>query len=235
MDAAAYLDGFVLLTSDRKLEYVSAEADSLSEYRLESSDMPVCVDVIDGVTAVSYRDRIVAVVDGQELTVPMEDGLSLVDVDARGESCYAITEKSQIIRFDMNFTPFVFDFNAEYSDYYGEVRLTAVAVSDDAVCVCGVLVSDGTPVAFVSTHGNVWSRRELEYSINGSSYVLENEPLCATYSASRDAFVLGCREGILFVLPKCSHCNYPEFTRSGDVYGVAFNGDSYIAVGEKIY
>lgn len=235
IDVSAFEDGFALLTSDRRVEFVDSDAGKVSEYSLGSDDMPVAIDVIDGFLAVAYKDRIVALIQGQEVTVPMPEGLDIIDLDVYSDRCYALTDSSRIVSFDMDFNPSIFDFNANYSKYYGEVRLSAIAVSDDALCVCGVRLSDGAPVAFLSSHGNVWSQRDLTYSRDGSVYLLDNEPVSATYSPSRQAFVLGCIGGVLFTIPGCSHCNYPEYTRSGDVNGIAFNGESYLAVGTEVY
>lgn len=240
IDAVGYGDGFAVLTDTGKVEFFDSAAVKRSEYELVSDDDPVGLSVMDGVLCVLYSDRLVGLPgspDGvlEEVEVRLPEGFDYIDFACLGERCYALDSSSRILRLDDNLRAELLDFNELYSGYYGQVKLTALAVSPDAVCVAGLEKESGRPVAFVSEKGSVWSRRELDYSLGGSRYMLENQVLSACYSEARDAFVLGCAAGVIFYLPACSHCNYPEYTRSGDVRGIAFNGEHYIAVGEEIY
>lgn len=235
IDALAYKDGFALLTSDRRVEFMDASAVKKGELSLRSEAVPRALASVDGMLCLVCGDRLIGLDGGEEVELEIPGGLDLVDMDSCGEKCYALTGDSEIVSFDLYANAEVFDFNAEYAPFYGEVRLCGIAVSEDAVCVAGTRLADGAPVAFISTHGKVWSRRELNYSLGKQMELLDKEPLCVAYSASRAAFVIGCRDGVLFTLPGCSHCNYPEFTRSGDIFGVAFNGNDYIAAGTEIY
>ena len=240
VDAVEYRDGFAALTDCGTVEFLDSAGVKHSEYKLVSPDDAVRLSILDGVLCALYSDRLVGLLETssgswEEVDLDLPKSFEYIDFACLGERCYALDSSSRILRLDDEFRAEILDFNELYSAYYGPVQLTALAVSPDAVCVAGVEEGSGRAVAFVSEKGSVWSRRELDYTLDGSRYVLENQVLSACYSTARNAFVLGCSGGVIFYLPACSHCNYPEYTRSGDVRGIAFNGETYIAVGEGIY
>lgn len=157
-----------------------------------------------------------------------------VDLSGADWLCCALTDCSELVMFNASLRASVFDFNGEYSRYYGQVSLKCVAVGSESVCVAGT-GADGRPVAFMSSKGSVWSERPLEYTLNGRPMALEAEPVAVAYNEAADEFVLLCSDGTLFHLPSCSHCNYPEFTDSCRPVCLAFNGDSYLVAGDSLY
>ena len=131
----------------------------------------------------------------------------LVRLDAGKETCHAVTDSSEIVSIDLALQGKVFDFNSNYSDYYGKVRIIDIAGSPTAIFIA-VELEDGRPGAFTSTRGTVWSQRELDYSVNGVWHRFEKVPHSISYEELSDSFVLHCDEGLEFHLPACSHCNY---------------------------
>ena len=67
---------------------------------------------------------------------------------------------------------------------------------------------DGSPAAFTSSKGTVWSERELNYKVDGVWHAFKKVPHRITYEELSDNFVLHCEDGTEFHLPACSHCNY---------------------------
>ena len=131
----------------------------------------------------------------------------LVRLDAGKETCHAVTDSSEIVSIDLALHGKVFDFNSNYSDYYGKVRIIDIAGSPTAIFIA-VELEDGRPGAFTSTRGTVWSQRELDYSVNGVWHRFEKVPHSISYEELSDSFVLHCDESLEFHLPACSHCNY---------------------------
>lgn len=131
----------------------------------------------------------------------------LVRLDAGKETCHAVTDSSEIVSIDLALQGKVFDFNSNYSDYYGKVRIIDIAGSPTAIFIA-VELEDGCPGAFTSTRGTVWSQRELDYSVNGVWHRFEKVPHSISYEELSDSFVLHCDESLEFHLPACSHCNY---------------------------
>ena len=131
----------------------------------------------------------------------------LIRLDAGKETCHAVTDSSEIVSIDLALQGKVFDFNSNYSDYYGKVRIIDIAGSPTAIFIA-VELEDGRPGAFTSTRGTVWSQRELDYSVNGVWHRFEKVPHSISYEELSDSFVLHCDEGLEFHLPACSHCNY---------------------------
>lgn len=130
-------------------------------------------------------------------------------IDAWENTCYAVTDSSEILSLNLALQGKIFDFNSNYSDYYGNVILIDIAAGPEAVCIA-VVREDGSPTAFVSSKGSVWSERELSYSIDGEWFYFNTVPDKITYEESSDSFVLICKDGVRFHLPSCSHCNYIE-------------------------
>ena len=64
---------------------------------------------------------------------------------------------------------------------------------------------------------------------------MDKKTITAAYREYDDCYVILCEEGVIFHLPACSHCNYPIFSNSGRLTSMAFNGKSFMAVGEAIY
>lgn len=132
-----------------------------------------------------------------------------IGIDAWENTCYAISDSSEIISLDLALQGKVFDFNTNYSEYYGKINAISIAAGPSAVCMAGTR-EDGYPAVFISSKGSVWSERELNYSVNGQMHMFDTIPYEVIYEEASDSFVLICDEGIRFHLPSCSHCNYIE-------------------------
>lgn len=134
---------------------------------------------------------------------------NLSGLDARGDICYAVTDSSELISLNQALQGKIFDFNANYSDYYGNLNIIGVAVGPVATCIAAVR-DDGSPAAFVSSKGSVWSERELNYAVDGKWYIFKKVPHGIAYEELSYSFVLLCEEEVRFHLPMCSHCNFIE-------------------------
>ncbi len=130
-----------------------------------------------------------------------------IGMDAGTEMCHAVSDSSEIISINRALIGKVFDFNGQYDEYYGKIRLIDIAAGPAYLCVAAVK-EDGKPTAYTSTKGTVWSERELNYAINGRWYMFEKVPHSISYEELSDSFVLICEDGDAFHLPSCSHCNY---------------------------
>ena len=157
-----------------------------------------------------------------------------IDMDSFADRCYAVTDRSEIVSIGLGLQPSTFDFNAYYSGYYGEIDIVSVAAGATSVCITGNR-GDESPAAFISSNGNVWSERTFDYLESGSQKYMDKKTITAAYREYDDCYVILCEEGVIFHLPACSHCNYPIFSNSGRLTSLAFNGKSFMAVGETIY
>ena len=157
-----------------------------------------------------------------------------VDMDSYGEKCYAVTDLSEIVSIDLGLRARIFDFNAYYSEYYGDIDIVAIAAGATSVCIAATRNGE-SPAAFISTNGNVWSERTFDYMEGGSQKLMDKKTITAAYREYDDCYVMLCEDGVIFHLPACSHCNYPIFSNSGRLSSIAFNGKSFMAVGESIY
>jgi hypothetical protein len=134
----------------------------------------------------------------------------------------------------------VFDFNAQYGGFYPSMDFRAVAAGGGSVMVAG-LRPDGTPAAFTSARGTVWSERPLDYTEQGLPCLFTAEPFSLSYDAPQDRYYLAGAGGALLALPSCSHCNalarYPVdtlFARiSGGTKNLLLGSDGFQRVEER--
>ena len=154
--------------------------------------------------------------EGRELLVLNADGTvvsretlpaqgRLRGLAAEGPVLWAVTDAGEILRGNGSDWK-VLDFNALYDGYYPRMDLRAVAAGGGSVMVAGVR-PDGTPSAFTSARGTVWSERILDYSEDGSTAVFTAIPVSLSYDAQQDRFFLVGSGGAALALPGCSHCN----------------------------
>ena len=165
-----------------------------------------------------FGDGVIAVAEGGHILfwdspfdkarrVRFEIEGEFISIDTKDDRCYAISDNSEILSLNLALQGKVFDFNANYSEYYGKIRLIDIAVGPTAIFVAAVR-EDGSPAAFTSSKGTVWSERDLDYAINGKWYMFKKVPHRITYEELSDSFALHCEDGTEFHLPACSHCNY---------------------------
>ena len=171
--------------------------------------------------------------DGQELLSLDEDGTvvsretlpvrgRLTALAADGKTLWAVTDAGEILHDGSGWT--VLDFNAQYDGYYPRMEFRAVAAGGGSVMVAGVR-PDGTPAAFTSSRGTVWSERLLDYSELGQARVFSAVPMDLSYDPVQDRFYLLGDGGSQLALPGCSHCNsltrYPAETLLARIPGSA--------------
>ena len=172
--------------------------------------------VLRGIDA--FGEGIVAIAEGGNILfwdspfdkarrIRFETAGEFVGLDTYEDRCFAVSDSSEILSLNLALQGKIFDFNANYSEYYGAVSLIDVAVGPTAVFVAAVR-EDGSPAAFTSSKGSVWSERDLDYAINGKWYMFKKVPHRITYEELSDTFALHCEDGTELHLPACSHCNY---------------------------
>ena len=154
-------------------------------------------------------------------TLPVKGRLRALDAD-RG-TLWAVTDAGEILHgTGSGWT--VFDFNAQYAGYYPSMDFRAVAAGGGSVMVAG-LRPDGTPAAFTSSRGTVWSERLLDYTELGQACVFSAVPMDLSYDPVQDRFYLLGDGGSQLALPGCSHCNsltrYPADTLLARIPGNA--------------
>lgn len=166
----------------------------------------------------AFGDGVIAIAQGKQILfwdspfdkarrIRIETRGEFTGIDAGWEMCYAVSDSSEIISINRALIGKVFDFNGQYADYYGKIRLIDIAAGPASLCIAAVR-EDGKPAAYTSSKGTVWSERELNYAVNGKWYMFEKVPHSITYEELSDSFVLICEDGDMFHLPSCSHCNY---------------------------
>ena len=126
-------------------------------------------------------------------------------LSGHGSTLWAVTDAGEIAHRDLASRWAVFDFNAAYDGFYPRMEFRAVAAGLGSVMVAG-LCPDGTPAAYTSARGTVWSERTLDYTEEGHPAVFTAEPRSLSYDAMQDRFYLVGGDGEL-ALPGCSHCN----------------------------
>ena len=135
---------------------------------------------------------------------------------------WAVTDTGEIVHRTGDAAWVVFDFNAQYDGFYPSMDFRAVAAGGGSVMVAG-LRPDGTPAAFTSARGTVWSERPLDYTEQGMPCLFTAEPVSLSYDAPQDRYYLAGTGGALLALPSCSHCNalarYPVDTLFARIAG----------------
>lgn len=130
----------------------------------------------------------------------------IVDLSASDSICIAATAQGLLYLSRDAKEWKMTDFNAQYSQYYGEIAVRCVCSSRAGLMLAGIL-DDGSPVAFESDRGGVWSPRELTYNEGGSILTLQERPLSLVYDYEHERYEMACTGGVTFLLPGCSHCN----------------------------
>ncbi len=160
---------------------------------------------------------------------------NVLSLSAGVEMCYGVTDAGEILRTRDGIHWSLFDFNREYAGYYLPCTFTSVALAPGRIAVSGTK-SDGSPVLMLSTRGNVWTERPLDYSDPAGGFsLLKQIPEFVWYDPSGDQWVLVCRGGHLMTLPACSQCNRLTVLSSEDLRGMAANGKVWMVVGDHSF
>ena len=127
---------------------------------------------------------------------------------------WAVTDAGEILHGNGVSGWTVLDFNAQYDGFYPPMDFWAIAVGGGSIMVAGT-TPGGTPAAFTSSRGTVWSERSLDYPEGGSTFTFAALPMALSYDSAQDRFYL-LGGGDELALPGCSHCNslthYPVHT-----------------------
>lgn len=195
------------LAAGEYLAWLDAEGNVLRKRPLDQPFMSIA----------AIEEHLFAIdMDGRELLALDADGtvVSRETLPARGRIralaadggiLWAVTDAGEIIHgTGSRWT--VLDFNAQYAGYYPSMDFRAVAAGGESVMVAGVR-PDGTPAAFTSSRGTVWSERILDYTESGQPQVFSAVPMDLSYDAMQDRFYLLGDGGSQLALPGCSHCN----------------------------
>ncbi len=192
-----------------------------------------------------FRDLIVAGTDFGQILIGNEKGafrkvqLSLkgdiVSLAADNSACYGVTSEGEIISTPNGTDWNILDFNQSYSGFYKPSSFTSVLVTENRVAVAGHH-SDGSPVLFFSSAGEVWTERDLNYTDDHGQYTfLEDIPLDMIYHFETDQFILVCSNGKIMTIPSCSHCNTLDQLSTEDLNAISGHGNKIIIVGENFY
>ena len=173
--------------------------------------------------------------NGRDLSTLDADGtvLSREKLPVKGHLCalvgdrntlWTVTDAGEIAHRTGAADWVVFDFNAQYAGYYPSMDFRAVAAGGGSVMVAGH-GPDGTPAAFTSARGTVWSERLLDYTDHGIPFNFSGTVTALSYDAPQDRFYLLGSGGSQLALPGCSHCNsltrYPVDTLLARIPGAS--------------
>ena len=145
------------------------------------------------------------------VTPPPEVKGGIIGTTSNEYATFGLTDAGEIFwsRDGKSWT--VVDFNEAYRGYYEPVRFVGIAAGAASVAVVGTYEKTGAPAMFVSSMGNVWTERRLNYLQGEEMFDLGEAPLAVRADLERDEFVLTCTDGVLFFVPPCSHCNRLEY------------------------
>jgi len=188
-----------------------------------------------------FKNRIIAGHNRGELSVEDEDGSfevihldlkgDIVSLSSRSDECYGVTNQGEIIHSRNGIDWTIFDFNKVYTGFYKACTFIKVEATPDQIAVVGKN-SDGLPVLFFSSKGNVWSERALDYTDDQGFYVtLQDMPSDICYDATYDRFLLSFAKGRLMIIPSCSHCQKVYQITDENLYRLAVNESKLIVVG----
>lgn len=215
----------VYLVAGEYLAWMDAEGNVLRKRPLERPLLSMaakgeCFYAID----TDGRELLTLDADGAVVsreTLPVKGRLCALDVDEG--TLWAVTDAGEVLHGSGTGWA-VFDFNAQYAGYYPSMDFRAVAAGGGSVMVAG-LRPDGTPAAFTSSRGTVWSERLLDYTELGEARVFSSVPMDLSYDPVQDRFYLVGDGGSQLALPGCSHCNsltrYPADTLLARIPGNA--------------
>lgn len=160
---------------------------------------------------------------------------NIVSLSAFNTNCYGVTDQGEIIhtRDGLNWT--ILDFNKVYDGYYQSCNFTSVIVNQYQVAVAGRHL-DGSPALLLSSKGNVWTERPLNYTNEqGFMAFLDEIPNSLFYDSLGDQFVLVCNNGKLMTIPGCSHCNQLMEFSTNNLTGISGNETTILLVGTNYF
>lgn len=196
------------LTAGEYLAWLDGDGNVLRTRPLDRT-LAVMVESDGGLYAIDTEGRELLGLD-QDGRILSQDKLPvqglLRGLAADGNVLWAVTDTGEIVHGNAVSGWSVFDFNAQYAGYYPQITFWAIAVGGGSIMVTGTR-PDGTPAAFTSSRGTVWSERSLDYTDAGVPTPFSALPMGLGYDARQDRFYLLGSDGLELALPGCSHCN----------------------------
>ncbi len=217
--------GLVLRTSDGEV-FEKAEAGT-------DKDINGIAARQDMIVAGADSGTILVSVNGRSWNV-IEPGVkgNIVSVTASESFFMAVTDKGEILRSDDGLSWKVTDYNKEYSGFYKPCIFHEVLAAGSNIVICGKH-TDGSPAVIISTLGNVWTERLLNYRDDqGGILFLANWPNSVAYDQPRDQYILACDKGEIFSLPSCTKCNASAIISDSDIHAIACLDDMLFCGGE---
>jgi len=145
--------------------------------------------------------------------------------------CMGVTNKGEIIKSTNGFDWKIFDYNNVYKGYYMSCSFRKILIAGGRIAVTGIH-EDGTPVVLLSSLGNVWTERSLNYTDDqGMVHLTASLPNDICYDSIGDQYLLACKNGEILCLPSCSHCNKLFTISEKDLYGISCSADDLRVVG----
>ncbi|MCQ2130781.1 MAG: hypothetical protein MJY94_05260 [Bacteroidales bacterium] len=235
VNAVAYFADMIFCGCDDGLMAAITKDDRVMELRLPKKEDVTCMTLFKD-KLIAAGDKGVLVTINQDLSVlPASTKAKgrFVGIAAMPNECFALTDKGELLRSRDGASWTLFDFNTYYKGFYPVISFSTIQSSGSQLIAAGTK-SDGSPAAFMSNTGGVWSERLLVYQASdGRQSMLDAAPLSCGYDAYRDRFVLGCKGGVIFTIPGCSHCNRLYPVADDDVLGIYLYGPDSFIVGRN--
>lgn len=160
---------------------------------------------------------------------------NIISLDCNNSSCFGVTDKGEIIKSSDGLNWEVKDYNKDYQGYNKPCVFRKIIAVQNKIMIIGVH-DDNTPAVIYSSLGNVWTERSLTYKDdNGSMNELSEAPNDIAYNPESDEFFVACDNGIIFILPSCSHCNMLYKVSDMNIRGIAMGNDRLMLAGDKFY
>lgn len=174
-------------------------------------------------------------IDEKFSTISLNLKGNIVSLSAGEFDCYGVTDQGEIISSRDGIYWNVFDFNAVYAGFYKPCHFTKILVTPNNIAVIGIY-NDGLPVLMLSTHGNVWTERTVNYNDAQANYVtLRDTPNDIFYDPQRDLLYIACNNGTILSIPSCSHCNKASTLTSEHLTAIWCVGDTLMVAGTNFY
>lgn len=160
---------------------------------------------------------------------------NILSLDCNNSLCFGVTDRGEIIKSSDGLNWQVKDYNKDYQGYNKPCIFRKIIAVQNKIMIIGVH-DDSTPAVLYSSLGNVWTERSLSYKDNnGSMNELTDAPNDIAYNPESDEFFVACDNGIIFILPSCSHCNMLYKVAESNIRGIARGNDRLMLAGEKFY
>lgn len=200
----------------------------------------------NNINSVTYfAEFIIAGTDDGEILIGDNEGFfqkmhlnvqgNITSLSSRDDVCYGVTDEGEIIHSKDGLNWEVFNFNQTYAGFYKPCSFSKVLVARNNIAVVGIH-EDGTPTIFFSNLGNVWTERTLNYTDdNGMDVLLKEIPNDIYYDEIADEYYVACNNGIILILPNCSHCNTHTTVAEKHLTGLAFHQNTILIVGSDYF